>query len=137
MNLVEIVEVDERDSNWEDEGPRFRVYFQRTRDTYIGGWTATYDITGADVLQVLDWAQRQAGDELVYSVALVSDSPPVPSRPEAARGLVWLVGADGNRTELEPAEAEIQRRMLARRRHPVALPEDDRMPAGVLQPFTD
>ena len=25
-----------------------------------GGWTDTYDITGADVPQVMDWAQRQA-----------------------------------------------------------------------------
>jgi hypothetical protein len=31
----------------------------------------TYDITGADVLQVIDWAQRQAGDSLTYAIALV------------------------------------------------------------------
>ena len=46
VDTVQIVQVDERDSNWEGDYPRFRVYFQRTLDSYIGGCTDTYDITG-------------------------------------------------------------------------------------------
>lgn len=133
---IEIVSVDERDNNWESEHPRFRVYFQRTGDSYIGGWTATYDITGADVVQVIDWAQRAAGETLVYSVALVYDDRAMEeSMPGQGRGLVWLVGMDGNRSDLNPVEAAIQRRMLARREDPVLVPPADRMPPHVPKPF--
>lgn len=136
MDTVQIGPVDERDCNWENANPRFRVYFQRTQGPRIGGWTATYDITGADVVQVIDWAQRQAGQVFVYSIALVSDDRArEQSMPGHGRGLVWLLGMDGNRDDLDPAEAEIQRRMLARRREPVRLPAFDHMPPGVLEPF--
>jgi hypothetical protein len=47
--------VDERDSGWEDDHPRFRVYLHGSGETSTWGWTDTYDITGADVLQVIDW----------------------------------------------------------------------------------
>jgi hypothetical protein len=147
---IEIVGVDERDSNWEDDRPRFRVYFQRTlgepgaesraeerSPSPIGGWTATYDVTGADVVQVIDWAQRQAGPSLVYSIALVRDERDVAiAHPGRGRGLVWLVGIDGNQGALDPREAEMQNRMLARRQSPVIVPAADRMPAGVAEPFT-
>ena len=43
--------VDERDSSWEDDGPRFRVYLHGSGAESTSGWTATYDTTGADVLQ--------------------------------------------------------------------------------------
>lgn len=129
MDGVEIVAVDERDSGWERDNPRFRVYLQKTSGTYIGGWTATYDITGADVVQVIDWAQREAGDLLVYSIALVYDDQAGEQlHPGHGRGLVWLVGMDGNRSDLDPAEAQIQKRMLARRGEPVIVPPADRMP---------
>jgi hypothetical protein len=63
----------------------------------VVGWTDTYDLTGADVLQAIDWAQRPAGDGLTYAVALVEDDDtPAERRPGRARGLVWLVGGDGN-----------------------------------------
>ena len=78
------------------------------------GWTDTYDVTGADVLQVIDWAQRQAGDSLTYAVALVLDDP-ARGQVEGAsgRGLVWLVGMDGNDTTIDPDEAQALDRMLA------------------------
>lgn len=50
---VQIVQVDERDNNWESTGPRFRVYLHGSGQT-THGWADTYDITGADVLQVID-----------------------------------------------------------------------------------
>jgi hypothetical protein len=50
---VQIVQVDERDNNWESTGPRFRVYLHGSGQA-AHGWADTYDITGADVLQVID-----------------------------------------------------------------------------------
>lgn len=61
MTDVKVLAVDERDSNWETSDPRFRVYLHGSGPSSTGGWTATYDITGADVLHVIDWAQRQPG----------------------------------------------------------------------------
>jgi hypothetical protein len=51
---MQATQVDERDSGWEDPHPRFRVYLHGSSETSTAGWTDTYDITGADVLQVID-----------------------------------------------------------------------------------
>ena len=135
---MEIVAVDERDSNWEDDHPRFRVYLHGSGETSTAGWTATYDVTGADVLQVIDWAQRQAGDSLTYAVALVYDDDDEERRnPGYGRGLVWLVGTDGNSFKTDESDAEIHRRMLSRRARPVGVPMHDRMPDGVVNPAND
>lgn len=100
---MQVVQVDERDSGWEDRGPRFRVYLHGSSATSTGGWTGTCDITGADVLQVIDWAQRQAGDQLTYAVALVRDDKERERiNPGSGRGLVWLVGMDGNDSTEQP-----------------------------------
>lgn len=132
MDEVQIVQVDERDNNWENDSPRFRVYLHSSGET-THGWTDTYDITGADVLQVIDWAQRQAGDSLTYAVALVCDDR---AREQlnagCARGLVWLVGMDGNTNAQYPEETAILERMLMRRRDPVGVPQSDRMHEGAL-----
>src|SRR6478735_6107420 len=93
MSDITIFAVDERDGSWEEHSPRFRVYLHANPDG-TGGGTATYDVLGADVLQVIDWAQREAGDRFTYAVALVGDR--LPPDPGDRRGLVWLVGMDGN-----------------------------------------
>ena len=137
MNDVQIVRVDERDNNWEDSGPRFRVYLHGSGET-THGWTDTYDITGADVLQVIDWAQRQAGGSLTYAVALVYDDEARGQlNPGCARGLVWLVGMDGNTDAWDARDAEVLNRMLTRRRDAIGVPTADRMPAGVPDPYND
>jgi hypothetical protein len=138
MDEVEIVQVDERDNNWENSHPRFRVYLHGSDETTTHGWTDTYDITGADVLQVIDWAQRQAGESLTYAVALVYDDGAFEQlNPGCARGLVWLVGIDGNTNAFDPEEAQAMHRMLARRREPVGVPSADRMPPDVPDPYND
>ena len=133
MDSVSIVPVDERDSGWEDHRPRFRVYLHGSGESSTGGWTATYDITGADVLQVIDWAQSQAGDSRTYAVALVyDDKANEESSPGSGRGLVWLVGMDGN--DHDPQNAFVvatQERMLRRRQAPLVVPPADRMPPDV------
>ena len=129
MTGIEIVPVDERDSSWEEPSPRFRVYLHHSGDSWTGGATSTYDVTGADVLQVIDWAQQQAGDTRTYAVALVRDDAAEEARdPGHGRGLVWLVGVDGNGAPWDEREADAQRRMLARRKNPVVVPVADRMP---------
>lgn len=134
---MQVSQVDERDSSWEDLDPRFRVYLHGSGGSSTDGWTDTYDITGADVLQVIDWAQRQAGDRLTYAVALVRDDTERERRdPGFGRGLVWLVGMDGNETtEEQSAEREVQRRMLRRRSDRVGVPDADRAPASVPSPY--
>jgi hypothetical protein len=136
MSDVQIVQVDERDNGWEQPHPRFRVYLHGSGETETHGWTDTYDVTGADVLQVVDWAQRQAGDALTYAIALVyDDAAHEQLDPGSGRGLVWLVGVDGN--DVGPEVRLSQQRMLARRRSPVSIPAGDRMPDGVPDPYND
>lgn len=138
MADVRIVPVDERDNSWEVHEPRFRVYLHRSAQSTTHGSTDTYDITGADVLQVIDWAQKQAGDSLTYAVALVWDDKAAEElNPGHGRGLIWLVGMDGNDSAANADEAAIQRRMLVRREAPVVLAHADQMVAGVPDPYND
>ena len=132
MTTVDITPVDERDNHWEDGRPLFRVYLHGSEESSTGGWTDTYDVRGADLLQVVDWAQRQAGDQLTYAVALVVDDEAQESHTRGTgRGLVWLVGMDGNDQPASDWEDDVQRRMLARRNDPVVVPVADRMPPYV------
>jgi hypothetical protein len=109
--------VDERDSCWEDDSPRFRVYLHSHPGP--GSATATYDLTGADVLQTIDWAQSHVSAGGTYAVALVSDRR---WQDEPERGLVWLVGIDGNTDPATDSEREALRRMAARATSPVVIP---------------
>jgi hypothetical protein len=141
MDPISILQVDERDSHWEDWGPRFRVYLhgRPQHDGSAGGWTDNYDITGADVIQVIDWAQKQAAGELTYSIALVVDDDDEEGRnPGQGRGLVWLLGQDGN-MNFDPGSslADAQARMLVRKREPIGVPPRDLMPAGLPDPYND
>ena len=113
--------VDERDSCWEDRAPRLRVYLHSGPGA--GGSNSTYDLTGADVLQAVDWAQARVPDGGTYAVALVLDRPgPV----GAERGLVWLVGLDGNDVPVDAGEEDALRRMVERASVPVGVPPADR-----------
>lgn len=110
---LNVVEVDERDSSWEIHTPRFRVYIHDSGPDSTPGATATYDITGADVLQVIDWAQQHTHGEQTWSVALVVDDEAQEAlNPGHGRGLVWLVGADGNDGPSTPEIVTAQQRML-------------------------
>lgn len=132
MTSVRVVTVDERDSNWEVHSPHFRVYLFRSGDSDTRGGTTTYDVTGADVLQVIDWAQRRAADTHTYAVALVYDDKAAEARNSGSgRGLVWLVGMDGNDDPVDEQDVDVQRRMLLRRADPVVIPVADRIPQGV------
>lgn len=138
VNDVQIAQVDERNSGWELSAPRFRVYFHGSAESSTPGWTDTYDITGADVLQVIDWVQRQAGTCLTYAIALVYDDQAQEQlQPGHVRGLVWLVGMDGNDQAVDNQEAETRRRMLARRLEPITVAPADQMPPDLPDPYND
>jgi len=74
--------VDPRDQTWEVDRPRYRVYFHDAN-----GASDEHEITGADVGEVIAWAEahRGAGTYVLY-VCVASNG----------LGLVRLAGADPN-----------------------------------------
>jgi len=104
--------VDERTSQWESDEPTFRVYLFSGGRSGRSWTTGTYDITDADVVQVLGWAQEQVGPEDLFAVALVS----LDAKGEL--GLTWLTGLDANDADAESREGFT--RMRERRGRPVA-----------------
>lgn len=127
---MRVFPVDERDSSWEFPTPRFRVYLHGSEANATRGRTTTYDVIDADVLQAIDWAQRQAKDRFTYALALVHDDTGHERHdPGHGRGLIWLVGRDGNDIPSDGERLEAQQRMLRRRHDPVIIPEGDRAPA--------
>lgn len=109
--------MDERDSSWEADDPRFRVYVFSDE----GSATSCYDITGGEVLDAVRWAQERCGEDERYAVALVHDE----RQPDGslARGLVWLLGIDANAGGGDPAAQERLGAMDARRGRKVVLEE--------------
>lgn len=111
---MRIAGADERDSSWEQHQPRFRVHFFAGGDAPSASWsTDTYDVTGADVLEVVQWAQDQAGSERLYAIALVEEDHALPA--EQRRGLTWLVGMDANDVRVDEDERRCFTAMLDRR----------------------
>ncbi len=137
---IQVIAVDERTNYRERHDPCFRVYLHESGGDTTFGAVATYDITGADVLQVIDWAQTQAegwsratgGARPTYAIAYVPEGPATSDLDR--RTLVWLLGLDGN-DSVEGEQLIAQRRMLQRRTDPVGIPEADRAPPGAASPF--
>ena len=103
--------VDERDSTWERNDPRFRVYVFKG----AGNTTTVMDITDATVEEALESAHALAnGGEHLWSLALVQDDA------RGRRGLLWLSGMDYNdwpATALEwRRRRQMQDRYLSARR---------------------
>jgi hypothetical protein len=119
---VDVIEVDERDSTWEDPRPRFRVYVQRPDGDAFA--TETTDLLEADVLQAIDWAQRRAAEHesALWSVALVSDDR------RGLRGLTWLVGSDANDPPEDDLDLDRRARMTTRLLDRVGVPAADHAP---------
>jgi hypothetical protein len=114
--------VDERDSSWEDPQPRFRVYFFAGDGPGHDTWT--YDITDADAVQVMRWAQSEAGADRMFAVALVRDAILAEGRPRQ-RGLVWLLGMDANDVVTTEAAQFCQAAMRRRRGRNLVVADDE------------
>jgi hypothetical protein len=117
VHIVEAEHVDERDSRWEDDSPRFRVYlFREQAQSGDDGVADAWDLTGADVLDAIQWAQQRAGTDDLYAVALVRDDLQSRGDAEPSRGLVWLVGMDWfDDVTGDPVGERTKARMVARR----------------------
>jgi hypothetical protein len=111
---MNVVPVDERDSAWEDSSPRYRVYFFAGDGP--GCHTSTFDVTDAEMLEVVQWAEHEAGLQRMFAIALVRDEVRV-GGGEPERGLVWLLGADANDSGDTDALRVRQATMRSRRRH--------------------
>jgi hypothetical protein len=82
MSPVKVRPVDPRDQEWGLERPDYRVYFYDSR-----GKSSEYEVSEADVIEILEWADAQKGDRTyVLYVVVPGDGP----------GLVRLVGEDPN-----------------------------------------
>lgn len=97
--------VDERDSTWERDDARYRLYVFEGADNEV----TTLDILDATIEQALECALAMSnGDEKLWSLALVeSDS-------RGMRGLIWLSGMDYNDTPSSPREWQRRRQMQDR-----------------------
>jgi hypothetical protein len=73
--------VDPRDQRWEDDSPAYRVYFW-TGDSSCEEW----QLTGADVDEVLAWADEHADGRTMSIWVVRSDADGV--------GLIRLAGVD-------------------------------------------
>ncbi|WP_425863263.1 hypothetical protein [Arthrobacter sp. TWP1-1] len=99
---MNIEEVDERDSTWEQHDSVFRVYFAQGADLAV----TTFDVSDATFGEVLQWAQQEASAETLIAVALVGRDS------RGLKGLTWLFGMDPN----DSPESELQIRMHAEMR---------------------
>jgi hypothetical protein len=125
---------DERDSRWESSRARYRVYFFTGGEPAHRSWAVTaHDVTDADVLEVVAWAEDLIGDDGLYAVALVdSRSRQGPGGPVHERGLTWLVGMDANDEPRHDVEVRASRRMRSYRGHrTVTLPDQPPGPEQV------
>lgn len=117
--------VDERDSTWERDDARYRIY------TFEGPGNAvdTRDLVEATIEEALKFALGLSNDnELLWSLALVEDDS------RGMRGLIWLSGMDYNDTPSSPRERQRRRQMqdrylMAKRRRglPPVLPNGLRL----------
>ncbi len=78
--VMEITTIDPRDQSWEVDRPDYRVYF------FDSGASIEYELRGADVPEVLRWAETQCRGRLFVIYVCV--------RTGGGLGLVRLFGTD-------------------------------------------
>lgn len=84
---MELIPADERDSTWERDDARFRIYVFTGADHAVD----THDLLDASVDDALEAARELAGDDdELWSLALVENDA------RGLRGLLWLSGMDYN-----------------------------------------
>jgi hypothetical protein len=99
------IPVDERDSAWERDDARYRLYIFEGPDNAV----TTIDIVEATVEQALESALAMSnGDQHLWSLALVETDA------RGLRGLIWLSGMDYNDPPTTPWEWQRRRQMQDR-----------------------
>ena len=79
---MKVRDVDPLDQAWELDEPSYRVYFHEPE-----GGSDEYEVSGADVVDVISWADAQRGVRTYVLYACV---------PRDGLGLVRLLGTDPN-----------------------------------------
>jgi len=80
--VVRAMPIDSRDQRWEDDSPAYRVCFWQL----AGGRSEEWELTEADVAEVLAWADAHAGDRTVSVWVVHQDA--------AGLGAIRLAGID-------------------------------------------
>jgi hypothetical protein len=88
--------VDPRDTTWEDDGPVFRATFfgpapGGSVSPGVAVSTDEWEVRGADVHEVIAWAERKADTARTWELHLLVDDG------RRGRGMVRLRGTDPNR----------------------------------------
>lgn len=97
--------VDERDSTWERDDPRFRILVFKGPDNEV----TAFDIVDATLDEALDSARALSnGDQYIWSLAIVDDDS------HGARGLIWLSGMDYNDTPVTARQWQLRRQIQSR-----------------------
>jgi hypothetical protein len=97
--------VDERDSTWERDDARYRVYVFKGADSAV----TTVDLVDATIEDALKSAfALSSGDEHLWSLALVENDS------RGMRGLIWLSGMDYNDPPSSGREWQRRRQMQDR-----------------------
>ncbi len=98
---------------WEMDVHDYRVVFWRQQDPEPGyakeemGWAAViHDISAEDVHEVIEWAERQAAPDEIYTLYVAYVDP-----TRQQKGLLQIAGADPTRNPEDPGRF--------RRRHPL------------------
>ncbi len=127
--VMHVFEADERDSAWEIDTPRFRIYVFEGPQNAV----TVSDVVDANVEQALEAGRALSGkDSRLWSLALVQDDE------RRGRGLIWLSGNDYNDSSPPDVDAAahwsargaMQNRYLMARAHaaePVVLPTGERV----------
>ncbi len=117
--------VDERDSTWERDDARYRIYVFEGPDNAV----TTFDLADATIEEALQTGLAMSnGEERLWSLALVETDA------RGLRGLIWLSGMDYNDAPGSASEwrrrRQMQDRYLAAKRlrgEPPALPNGLRL----------
>lgn len=105
MITMNIEEVDERDSSWEQHESVFRVYFAEG----VGRAISTFDLSDATFGEVHKWAKKNASDDTLIAIALVIRDA------RGMKGLIWLLGMDPNSEPLSDIQFRMRDEMTAGR----------------------
>ena len=90
---VNVRGVDPRDQGWDIDRPSYRVCFFDA-----SGGSDEYEVSNADVIEVLDWAEAQRAGRTYALYACV---------PSGDLGLVRLLGTDPNKTQAQTLTIEL------------------------------
>ena len=87
MRRVQTTLIDPRDQTWQDDQPRYRVYFHGEASA------EEHELTGAtDVLAVVAWAEAARGDRSYVVFVRVDDAAGVGLMRLAGQEPSWLTG---------------------------------------------